>query len=259
MMAHGVNAVHQYRIIYSSINLQYTATMCGFIQRVTDSPHVKVILAIVGLDLDLPGGSFRPRGMLPGMIIEDAGEYRVIDAVWWFSLQKGPKGWEPNPRATTFNAHDMSLPTWEDPVKTHRGIVIADAIGESNPVPGYKTKKDQYLMESGAGLILGALYKEWETPEGPIYSAAVITCDPHPLFSQYHKKSAPLFLPPDEEVLRQWLSKRVDDPPYLQGDLFDHHLPYDLTVSKVKTYARGELLDGPWLLEAYGYGETQAK
>jgi len=68
-------------------------------------------------------------------------------------------------------------------------------------VPGTK-KKNQYLMEGNDGFILGALYKESESEDGPVYSAVNITRPPHPERSRYHEKSVPLFLPPDAEFLK---------------------------------------------------------
>ncbi|MEO0437394.1 MAG: hypothetical protein AAF098_10840 [Pseudomonadota bacterium] len=77
--------------------------VCGFIQRVTDSPHVKALLADLGLgDLSLRGGQFRPRGLLPGVIVQSDRRPSTVDAIWWFLLERGPGGWRPNPKYTSF-------------------------------------------------------------------------------------------------------------------------------------------------------------
>ena len=225
--------------------------MCGFVRRLTDSPDVQGVLALIGLDdLVLPGGDFRPRGRLLGVIIEDDDGYRLIDPIWWYTLKRVGSKWEPNPAVTSFNAHGLHLPTWREPIQIRRAIVIADAIGESNPVPGYKTKKRQFLIQGHAGLVLGALYRVWPTEAGPLYSAAIITTDKHPRFGEYHEKSTPLFLPLDATFLAAWLSRAVTEAPRLENGVFPPWLPYDLTVTEVKTYKRGEPVAGPWHLAA---------
>ena len=225
--------------------------MCGFVRRVTDSPHVKSLLAILGIDnLVLEGGDYRPRGVLSGVIIEDEGVYSSIDAIWWYLLKKEDGQWKPNPQYSTYNAHKLGSQTWKGAVKSRRALVIADAIGESHPVPGFKTKKQHYLMEGTVGLALGALYQEWPGDDGPTYSVAIVTTEPHPEFARYHEKSLPCFIPPDATLMKDWLSKKVEHPAGLEGERMISRLPYDLNVSEVKTFIRGEQVAGPWPLSA---------
>lgn len=103
-------------------------------------------MVIVGLeDLVLTGGDFRPQGKLSGVLIAENDEIRAVDVIWWYAWQQKNGRLRPNQRFTTFNAHRLRLPTWREPIAVRRGLVFADAIGESNPVPGYKTKKQQSL------------------------------------------------------------------------------------------------------------------
>lgn len=213
--------------------------MCGFIQRVTDSPYVKAVLLNLGMDgMALPGGQFRPGSVLDGLIIENHGQAVSTEAVWWYLLDKD-NGYKPNYKVTSFNARNLDSRLWKTAIKQRRGIVIADAIGESNPVKGTK-KKNQYLMQSKSGLILGAIYNVWETEHGSIYSTAIITRPPIPGFSKYHEKSIPLFLPSDKDFIDLWLSASVETHSEIDQALADPKLFSDLAITQVKTYKDAE-------------------
>lgn len=223
--------------------------MCGFIRRVTDSPHVKAVLDSIGVETTVAGGDFRPQALLQGLIIEEDNVLQAVDAIWWYELRQRDNRWVPNGDITSFNSRDLSKRRWIEPLNVRRGLVVADAIGESNPIPDSK-KKQQFLMQAPAGLILGALYKTWASDAGLIYSASIITRNPHPRFSQYHNKAFPLFLPNNRNFLQLWLSKDVKQHAEIDALLRAPRLFTELSVTQVKTYKSGEALGETRLLAA---------
>jgi len=213
--------------------------MCGFIGRVSDSPHVKALMAILGLDtMELQGGQFRPRGALLDVLISRDGQLATIDGSWWYALQREGQRWLPNAKITSFNARDLSKPRWAEALATRRGIVFCDSIGER-----HQQSNTQYLMQGPQGLALAALYKPYVTEQGLHYGVTIITRDPHPRLSAYHEKACPLFLPPRRDALLAWLdpSTASEEIDALSGRA---QLHYPLACTPVKTYVRGEAL-GP--------------
>ncbi|WP_341936857.1 hypothetical protein [Marinimicrobium sp. C2-29] len=75
---------------------------------------------------------------------------------------------------------------------------------------------------------------------------AVITRPPHPRFSRYHDKSIPFFLPLDPEVIRTWLDPKIGaDDPVIKSLLDRPKIYSSLSVTRVKSFVRGEALDAP--------------
>ena len=58
----------------------------------------------------------------------------------------------------------------------------------------------------------------------------------------------PLFIPPDKQLVHDWLDEAVSDPEVLRNPDQYPRLPYELNVTEVKTYQRGETVAGPWIL-----------
>jgi putative SOS response-associated peptidase YedK len=194
---------------------------------------------LIGMDdMSLAGGDFRQRGVFRDLVIEEDNAIKCIDPIWWYALKTYKGKHVPIPEVTSFNARNLDIPRWEEPLRLRRGLVFADAIGESNPIPN-RTTKAQYLMESNNGLILGALYKCWPSEQGDMYSMAVITRPPHDRFSKYHEKSFPLFLPPDSDFLKLWLSKDIEHHDAISAVLDAPKLYTDLNVTRVKSYKSG--------------------
>lgn len=214
--------------------------MCGFVGRVIDSPYVKALMAILELDnVILPPGKFRPRGILKGVIIEEEGQLKSVDATWWFALTKSGDEWQANPKLTSFNARDLSKPLWKNSLNSNRALVFADEIGER-----HQGSNTQFLMQANNGLALGAIYKKYISNGIPHYAVAIITRPPVAAFAQFHEKSMPLFIPPDKALMQQWLKPDNLIPSEVQSLLEEPKLFYDLSVTPVKTYVRGEVI-GP--------------
>ena len=209
--------------------------MCGFVKNVTDSPAVQKFMIDLGMgDLvrQLRGGASYLRQTLHDVVIATPSLLHVRDATWWYAHKKKEGKYIPDWDITSFNARNLSSPMWRDAIRYRRGLIIVNTIGESNPVPGRKTPA-KYLMESDVPILIGTLWKEWS--DGTI-SAAVITCDPHPAFKEFHEKSMPLFLPPSKEFVALWLNPKVNGHPMIDQVLTESRLYYDLKVTPVDSY-----------------------
>lgn len=228
--------------------------MCGFIQRVTDSPHVIALLEEVGLGQTLP--LFKEEAMLSNVVnfypafgrvpekqISNliVGSSTTINATWWFDAKPMGDTLEVGER-TTFNARNLDSPYWQKAITKRRGVVAATAIGESNPEGKGKA---HYLMKPQEGaLLLGAVYRVFSNGQ---FSCAVVTRPPREDFSQYHEKSIPCFLPHDKSAIEAWLHQgqnvEVDEI------LAKPKLYTNLEVTKVKSFKGGEALGSSTILK----------
>lgn len=217
--------------------------MCGYIKRVTDRPAFRALMEQLGWDEliedlqvpDQPIQHFYPafggdtHRQIQGLIIASAGAPRAVDATWWFDCRVQDNQLQAGSR-TTFNARNLGSPFWVGALHHHRGIVIADVIGESKYIAG---RKHQYLMTSDNPFLLGALYQPFSNDQ---FSCAIITRDEHPKFHPYHDKAFPLFLPPDRAFLQTWLDPDVHESDDINALLQHPRLFPSLTVQEVKTY-----------------------
>jgi len=128
---------------------------------------------------------------------------------------------------------------WRQTINKQRGLVVATSIGESNPVAGTK-KKQHYLMQAENVFLLGAVYRQWQTPAGEVLSTAIITRSPNNEFAKFHEKSMPLFLPHDAEQIALWLSDLPSSDPRIKALLEQPRIVGNIEVTPVKSYVRGE-------------------
>jgi len=221
--------------------------MCGYIGRVTDNPFLQALLIQLGLEelfdplTDTPSeieqfypafGS-DPKRMIRGLIIEEEGVKKLIDATWWFDCEQRGEELVVG-KMTTFNARNLNSPYWKNALKHHRGIVVATELGESK---WQGKKKHQYLMHGQQPFLMGALYRKF--PNGK-YSCAVITRDSHPKFEPYHDKAFPLFLPPEQYFIDLWLNKKITVHRDIDALLHSPKLYPELKVAEVKTFKSGK-------------------
>ncbi|NDV92079.1 DUF159 family protein [Alteromonas sp. 345S023] len=227
--------------------------MCGFIQRVTDSPAVIDLIEQIGLGhltgtfkseaqgvLNFyPAFGKNPSRMISNLIVSSD---TVVDATWWFDCKANGDALVVGDR-TTFNARNLDSPFWKGAIRYHRALVIATAVGESNKEGASNA---HYLMEGEKALLIGAVYREYDNG---LYSTAVITRPPHERFSKYHSKSIPCFLPPDKGFVGAWLNGEADDP-IVQSELANPTIHTPLKVTRVKTFKGGQALSEPEILAA---------
>ncbi|AEF04871.1 hypothetical protein ambt_16830 [Alteromonas naphthalenivorans] len=218
--------------------------MCGFIQRVTDSPAVIALLEQIGLGDVVPSFQQEKEGILnfypafgknPDRQIKNViiSPNKTVNATWWYDCQESGDSLNVG-RRTTFNARDLDSPYWKSAVKHCRALVIATALGESKQV---QKKKEHYLMEADSAVLIGAVYREFSNG---LYSTAVITRPPHPAFKKYHEQSIPCFLPHDKQFISAWLSGADDAA--VKAELNNPKIHTGFTVTKVKTFKGGVAL-----------------
>lgn len=228
--------------------------MCGFIKRVTDRPAYRALIRQLGweelLGDDTPGVQrFYPAfggdagRQIKNLVINSRGRLSAVDATWWFDCEE-QDGRLVVGKRTTFNARNLDSPFWKGALRHHRGVVIADAIGESRIIQG---RKHQYLMESDTPFLLGALYRRFSSD---LYACAIITRDEHPKFRPYHDKAFPLFLPIDRTFLDTWLDSSRDQADEIDALLHHPRLFPTLRVQEVKTYKSEQAIGEPALLPA---------
>lgn len=233
--------------------------MCGFIQRITDSPHVIALLEEVGLTQTIPlfvnessttkiinfypafGKS--PERQITNLIV--SGD-RTVDATWWFDAKPDGETLQVGDR-TTFNARNLDSPYWGKFIRERRAVVVATAVGESNP---RGKGKAHYLMKPTSGaLLIGSVYRRFSNG---LFSCAVVTRPPIEGFSQFHEKSIPCFLPHNAHAVKAWLAANTEGR--LNNDvefMLNHPRLYtDLEVTQVKTFKNAEVIGEPVLLKA---------
>lgn len=233
--------------------------MCGFIQRITDSPDVIALLEEVGLTQTIPlfvnesstsnvinfypaFGKAAERQITNIIVSSDS----TIDATWWFDAKPVGNTLEVGNR-TTFNARNLDSPYWGKFIRERRAIVVATAVGESNPLG---KGKSHYLMKPKSGaLLIGALYRRFSNG---LFSCAVVTRPPIDGFSQYHEKSIPCFLPHDSHAINAWLTTDKhgslnDEVEYI---LNNPRIYTDLEVTRVKTFKSAQAMGEVNILKA---------
>ncbi|ROQ19864.1 putative SOS response-associated peptidase YedK [Marinimicrobium koreense] len=217
--------------------------MCGYIGNLHEAPGVIDLMEELGILLPLPYYQSYQRRMHPALITQEGDKYVISEAMWWYALKREGDKLVPNPDITSFNARNLDAPLWRDAINHRRGIILGTEIGES------KDGK-RHLMRSKEGLALGAVYKDWEAPNGQIVrSMAVITRPPHPRFSEYHDKSLPAFLPLSKCTLTSWLNPYNDAHDVNIYNILNTSKIYnDLIITSVRTFKNGITVEPTWHL-----------
>lgn len=188
--------------------------MCGRLN-VIDCPEVIDLCGQLGINLQnqvmpLRTSRFVRATNKVSIVVEQNGQRRLHDAIWWLLLEQAEHGFKPS-QYTSFNTRYDKLNVKGSAgyysFRTQRCIIPAAGFGETEVVDG----KNQYTDFIGkSGLALGGLYRTWLNKEtGELtYSCSVVTLPPHPKLMPYHSKASPLMLTPD--VFDLWLSPDQD-------------------------------------------------
>lgn len=188
--------------------------MCGRLN-VIDCPEVIDLCGQLGINLQdqvmpLRTSRFIRATNKISIVVEQNGQRRLQDAIWWLLLEQTERGFKPS-QYTSFNTRYDKLnvkgSAGYSAFRTQRCIIPAAGFGETEVVDG----KNQYTDFIGqSGLALGGLYRTWLNKEtGELtYSCSVITLPPHPKLTPYHSKASPLMLPTDK--FEAWLSADKD-------------------------------------------------
>jgi putative SOS response-associated peptidase YedK len=229
--------------------------MCGYARRHIQNDDLKAFVDAIGM-MELFRGErdenqiehFYPafggaaNRQISDLIIREDGEIKTVDATWWFECKEvGDQLLVDNTR-TTFNARNLVSPYWRGAIRHHRAIVLATGLGEGKLIDG---KNRHFYMQGETPLLMGAVYRPFSNG---LYSTAIITRDAHSRFSEYHDKAFPLFLPPDSEFLKLWLSNEPESHPEIARLLENPKVFNALTVTQVKTFKGGQPLSEPKIL-----------
>ncbi|MDF3127386.1 SOS response-associated peptidase family protein [Rheinheimera sp. 1928-s] len=184
--------------------------MCGRLN-VIDCPEVIDLCGQLGINLQDQAMPLRTSRFIRAtnkisIVVEQNGQRRLQDAIWWLLLEQAEHGYKPS-QYTSFNTRYDKLNVKGSAgyaaFRTQRCIIPAAGFGETEVVNG----KNQYTDFIGkSGLALGGLYRTWLNKEtGELtYSCSVITLPPHPKLIPYHSKASPLMLSPN--VFDSWLT-----------------------------------------------------
>jgi putative SOS response-associated peptidase YedK len=219
--------------------------MCGYVRRHIGPKTLNEFLELLGIsgyyedENDEPelkhfypafGGN--PNRTIEGLIIEEDGELKLVDATWWYDCNEVDGEFKVGER-TTFNARNLEGRYWKSAIRHRRAIVVATGLGEGKTIDG---KNKHFLVTSDRLLLLGAVYQRF--PSGR-YSCAIITRDAHPRFEAYHEKAFPLFLPYNVEYLKLWLSQADEQQPQIAHLLASPKIFANLSILPVKTFKGG--------------------
>lgn len=188
--------------------------MCGRLN-VIDCPEVIDLCGQLGINLQdqvmpLRTSRFIRATNKISIVVEQNGQRRLQDAIWWLLLEQAEHGLKPS-QYTSFNTRYDKLNVKGSAgyaaYRSQRCIIPAAGFGETEVVNG----KNQYTDFIGqSGLAFGGLYRTWLNKEtGELtYSCSVITLPPHHKLMPYHTKASPLMLP--AECFDIWLSADQD-------------------------------------------------
>ncbi|MEJ2691807.1 MAG: SOS response-associated peptidase family protein [Candidatus Thiodiazotropha sp.] len=225
--------------------------MCGYIQLVTDSPHVQALLIEVGLDDLVPDmvtdthdilHSYPAFGGIPrylhGLIHREGDRAVTSDAIWWYDCQAEGENVLIGDR-TTFNARNLESNYWKGAIRHKRALVVATGFGETGNVGG---KKKHYLLESHrSAILLGAVYRRLNSST---LCCAIITRPASKEFARYHEKAMPLMLPGKASVIHEWLDQDIEQSPIIDDLLENPTVIPALRITQVKTFKSAEKITG---------------
>lgn len=212
--------------------------MCGRLN-VIDCPEVIDLCGQLGINLQGQSMPLRTSRFIRAtnkisIVVEQNGQRRLQDAIWWLLLEQAEHGFKPS-QYTSFNTRYDKLNVKGSAgyaaYRTQRCIIPVAGFGETEVVNG----KNQYTDFIGqSGLALGGLYRTWLNKKtGELtYSCSVITLPPHPKLMLYHTKASPLLLPVNK--FDAWLSS---DPNVGKFD--------DILIAKIPTQLQATQIDKP--------------
>ncbi|MCT6700932.1 SOS response-associated peptidase [Rheinheimera sp. 4Y26] len=214
--------------------------MCGRLN-VSDDPLVIGLMGALGMPLfekeryPLRTGRFIKATNVVSIVLEEHGQRRLQDAIWWLLLEPTETGFKPS-QYTSFNTRYDKLNVKGSagyiPYRKQRCIIPASGFGETEVSNG-KTLYTDFI--GNEAIAFGGLYRTWvhkDTGE-MVYSCSVITLPPHPKLKPYHTKAMPLMLP--KGIMDDWLSPGVTNT-----DLFN-----DLLKPVLRVDLKGITIDKP--------------
>lgn len=186
--------------------------MCGRIALASDPVELAKFLNAVATESSLsrkPSFNVGPTTPIYAVTENEQGE-RVLDLYLWGLVPFWSK--DPKLGARTFNARAETVhekPTFRTSFRRKRCLIPVDAFYEWRSEEG-KSKKVPYLFfaKNGGPLTFAGLFDEWESPDGYLISATIITTEANKDMHPYHHRM-PLVLP--EQMHSRWLHLNIKD------------------------------------------------
>jgi len=227
--------------------------MCGR-YNVIDNPETVSLMNDLGIEFNsvaLPLYNLCPTAFVPIVILDENGP-KIVMAIWWLLLEKGPNGLKPNPKWKTFNAVAKRATTsklYGPALKKSRCILPASGYYE------WKKKQAYYIKPKDSAIAFAGLYRRWEIEGSELYSCTLMTTEGHSKLAHIHEKSLPVMLPKSE--CENWLSR--DELPHTKLDsIFESRLRESLEVVPVIQYVNNADHRGAQCIEAAGEKQTVA-
>lgn len=193
----------------------------------------------------LPLYNLCPTAFVPIVILDQNGP-KIVMAIWWLLLEKGPNGLKPNPKWKTFNAVSKRAPTsklYGPALKKSRCILPASGYYE------WKGKQAYYIKSQDNAIAFAGLYRRWEIEGNEIYSCTLMTTTGHPKLAHIHEKSLPVML--SSSKWKTWLSK--DEIVQSKLDhIFESHLHTPIEAVPVSQYVNNADHRGSRCVEPVG-------
>jgi putative SOS response-associated peptidase YedK len=167
-------------------------------------------------------------------------------------------------RLKTFNARSETIfekPSFRQPIKTKRCLVITDGFFEWRLVKG-KNYPYYIQMAEGGALAMAGIWESWtnKATEDQVLTFSIITTKANPLLEKIHnkKKRMPVILPKENE--RRWLSSDIEreEIESILTPIDDTHLTAH-TVSKLVSNKRTRETNIPEVIKRYEYEELKSE
>ncbi|GAB1260050.1 SOS response-associated peptidase [Aurantivibrio plasticivorans] len=223
--------------------------MCGRFN-ITDDPALHALLDVMRIPTAQRNLVFTQYDIRPTQFIDIIlpGERNpsLAKALWWLILKKEGDQYKPDTKWASFNSrYDKFINGKVHQIKpqSFRVIIPASSWYEWQ---GEKGSKVPYMIKPASGaLALGGVAKRWETSDGPMYSASIITLPGHPKLSRIHEKSMPLIL--QEKDYAKWLDRSNNNSAF--SGLLRPHLPLPLVAGAVKSTAAPQIVQENYIPE----------
>jgi putative SOS response-associated peptidase YedK len=213
--------------------------MCGRFVRHTKA---SVYATLFGVDSvpDVASYNIAPTQPVAAVRMHDA--HRECVLLRWGLVPSWSKDGKPfiNARGETV----ATKPTFRGPFRRHRCLILADGSYEWKATGGKAKQPYYYHLRDDKPFAFAGLWDQWNGPEGPIETCAIITTDANALAKAVHDRM-PVILSADTG--RAWI-----DPDADAADLQKLLRPYagaDLDAYPVSTRVNSPRNNGPELIQ----------
>jgi putative SOS response-associated peptidase YedK len=193
-------------------NLSVMCNRFAFASSPEELIEMRETLGLVDIDANLLTARFNiaPTQQIPMVRTTDAS--RELAMVRWSLIPSWHKPGEKFQFLTNARSETVATkPSFRSPFKKKRCIIPATGFYEWRTEG--KTKYPFFIRLKRGLMPFAGLWERWESPDGPVESAAIITIDANEMMSQLHDRM-PCILTPDQ--FARWLDPKTQDPADLQ-------------------------------------------